>query len=66
MVINIAAFVDDPIIKNDLLFYSGLRSFTLDLCFSLPGYNDLKLKEKNNIYDMVRNEIEKSLNGSKK
>lgn len=36
-----------------------IRTITLKICYSMEGYEDLPLKEKNRIYDATKKEIEK-------
>lgn len=35
-----------------------IRTITLKICYSMKGYEDLPLEEKNRIYDATRKEIE--------
>ena len=35
-----------------------IRTITLKKCYSMEGYADLPLEEKNRIYDATRKEIE--------
>lgn len=35
-----------------------IRTITLKKCYSMEGYEDLPLEEKNRIYDATRKEIE--------
>lgn len=35
-----------------------IRTITLKKCYSMKGYEDLPLEEKNRIYDAIRKEIE--------
>lgn len=59
-IINVAYFVDDPLIKNNLLFYSDIRYKTLNYCYNLPGYAEMSRDHKLKIYDSARYEIGKN------
>ena len=60
IIINVAYFADDPLIKNSLLFYSDIRYKTLDYCESIPGYTEMTKDHKLKIYDSARYEIGKN------
>ena len=59
MVVNVGVFAG-PVVAADLSRLADIRFITLKLCYSIPGYADLDREAKNNIYDLMRKEIEKN------
>lgn len=62
MVINVGAFVGGAV-ALDLSRLADIRFVALKVCYSIPGYADLDRETKNNVYDLVRDDIEKSFQG---
>ena len=58
MVINIAAYVENDEIRQELIRCAAIRSEALRRCYSIPGYKELPLAEKNKIYDRIVKEVE--------
>ena len=54
MIISVAHFASDEIIRNELLKYDAIRATTLKLITKVPGYGDMTLAEKNKLYDETR------------
>ena len=52
MTINIAAFTEEPI-RSELITAEKIWSEVLNRCYSIPGYKELPLTEKNRIYDRM-------------
>ena len=59
MIISVAEYVKDNRVREAIRRSDNIRRRTLDKCYSIPGYADLSLKEKNTVYDTVRLKIEK-------
>lgn len=57
MVINVGYFSENKEIRETLDKYALIRNKTLDICYSIDGYEKLPLKEKNKIYDRIREEV---------
>ena len=41
------------------LYYMELRSMVLSICYTIPGYKETTLENKNFIYDSIKATIEK-------
>lgn len=55
-VLLVSSFADEPARSElDRLFL--IRNLTLEKCCSIPGYQTLGLRGKNNIYDHVKHGI---------
>jgi len=57
MVINVGYFSENEEIRNELDKYTLIRNRTLDICYSIDGYEKLPLQEKNKIYDRISEKI---------
>ena len=53
IIINVAEFVDGKM-RDELLTLTDIRNKILDECYSINGYSDLTLDEKNKIYNAIR------------
>lgn len=60
MVINVAAFAAEEV-KNELVYLAGVRAETLRRCYAMPGYKELPLEDKNNVYDKTKAEVMEEL-----
>lgn len=45
-------------IDSRLDVWAQIRSETLNRCYSIPGYAEKSIEEKNNIYDQIKAEVE--------
>lgn len=61
MVINIGYYSENPEIKSGLPKFALLRNMTLERCYKIKGYEELPLKEKNLVYDRIREEISREI-----
>ena len=61
MIISVAAYVKDKEVCEFVLKSDNIRCRTLEKCYSIPGYVELPLKEKNAVYDKVRMIVEKEI-----
>lgn len=52
--INISGIIDDNKIAQELNDLAIIRSRTLDICYSIPHYEELKIETKNTIYDIIK------------
>lgn len=52
---NISGVIDDVKMAQELNELAIIRSRALDVCYSIPHYNELETKTKNAIYDIVKN-----------
>jgi len=43
--------------KKALVQSDALRNQTLNVCYSIPGYNKLHREDKNKLYDLVKKAI---------
>ena len=59
-IVSIAQILHDPEIKTAIRRNDNIRTATLDICYQIPGYAQLTRPEKNQIYDRIRQEIEKA------
>ena len=59
-VISAAHFAENDEIKDTVLESDVLRNKALDVCYSIPGYKELSLDEKNRLYDLVQKSISSS------
>ena len=59
MVLNVATFVEDETIKQELIRFSDLRDLALRLCYSIPDYKNADLETKNFVYDNIMKKIQK-------
>ena len=59
MIISVAEYVKDNRVREAVRRSDNIRRRTLEKCYSIPGYDELPLKEKNTVYDTVRLMIEK-------
>lgn len=57
MVINIAAFCNDPEIRKALIDGAKIRAEALNIAYSIPGYQGASLKTKNYIYDAINKKL---------
>jgi hypothetical protein len=58
-VISIAQILHDPEIKSAIRRSDNIRTATLNICYSIPGYAQLTRPEKNQIYDRIRQEVKR-------
>ena len=61
MIISVAAYVKDDEVRKAVLNSDNIRSRTLEKCYTIPGYAELPLKEKNAMYDKIRMIVEKEI-----
>ena len=67
MIISVAAYVKDKEVREFVLASDNIRRGALEKCYTIPGYAELPLKEKNAVYDKVRLDVEMgALNGKEK
>lgn len=52
--INISGIIDDKKIAQELNDLAIIRNKTLDVCYSIPHYEELETETKNAIYDIVK------------
>ena len=58
MIISVAEYVKDNVVREGVRGSDTIRLRTLDKCYSIPGYADLPRKVQNAVYDNVRALIE--------
>ena len=58
MIISAAEYVRNNEVRKFVLRSDYIRNRTLEKCYSIPGYAELPLKEKNTMYDNFRLMIE--------
>lgn len=51
---NISGIIDDKKIAQELNDLAIIRSKALDICYSIPHYEELETETKNTIYDIVK------------
>ena len=67
MIISVAEYVKDNDVREGVRGSDKIRLRTLEKCYSIHGYAELPLKEKNAVYDKVRLDVEmEALNGKEK
>lgn len=54
MTISVAAYAQNDEVKRAIIESDNIRRLTLDACYAIPGYIDLALKDKNEIYDKTK------------
>lgn len=52
MVLNIAAFCEEPI-RSELIKAAKIRTVALDIAYNIKGYKESPLDTKNFIYDAI-------------
>ena len=60
-IISVAAYVKDDEVRKVVLKSDNIRSRTIEKCYTIPGYAELSLEEKNALYDKVRMIVEKEI-----
>ena len=58
MIISVAAYVKDEEVRKVVLKSDNIRRRTLERCYSIQGYAELSMEEKNAVYDKVRMIVE--------
>ena len=59
MISSVAEYVKDNRVREAVRRSDNICRRTLEKCYSILGYDELPLKEKNTVYDTVRLMIEK-------
>lgn len=52
--VNISGVIDDVKMAQELNELAIIRSRALDICYSIPHYEELEIETKNTIYDIVK------------
>lgn len=61
MVYNVGYYSDNQEIKSGLAKLASIRNITLERCYKIDGYEELPRKEKNIIYDRIREEVSREI-----
>ena len=63
---SVASYAKNKKVQDAVHESDELRNMTLDACYKIPGYEQLPLKDKNKLYDLVKKSVLLSMDQDKK